>query len=105
MADQTRTPPARPDHPTLYGAVLVGERGQIVIPAAARRDYDIDAGDRLLVFGHPGGLGLLVVKIDAFAELIDRQMLILETARTWAADDDESRGTAESSGPHERGEE
>ncbi|MFW6125686.1 MAG: AbrB/MazE/SpoVT family DNA-binding domain-containing protein [Chloroflexota bacterium] len=34
-----------------YGSVTVSERGQIVIPADARRDFDFAAGDKLLVFG------------------------------------------------------
>ena len=34
-----------------YGAVTVSERGQIVIPAEARRDFGIEIGDKLLVLG------------------------------------------------------
>jgi AbrB family looped-hinge helix DNA binding protein len=34
-----------------YGSVKVGERGQIVIPKKARDEYDIEAGDLLMVFG------------------------------------------------------
>ncbi len=34
-----------------YGSVTVSERGQIVIPAAARGDFRIEAGDKLLVLG------------------------------------------------------
>ncbi len=34
-----------------YGSVTVSERGQIVIPASARRDFKIKAGDKLLVVG------------------------------------------------------
>ena len=34
-----------------YGTVTVSERGQIVIPAEARRDFDIEVGDKLLVLG------------------------------------------------------
>jgi AbrB family looped-hinge helix DNA binding protein len=34
-----------------YGTVTVSERGQIVIPAEARRDFDIAVGDKLLVLG------------------------------------------------------
>ncbi len=34
-----------------YGSVTVSERGQIVIPAKARRDFNIEAGDKLLVVG------------------------------------------------------
>ena len=42
-----------------YGAITVSERGQIVIPAAARRDFGIKVGDKLLVFGDLRfGLGL-----------------------------------------------
>lgn len=42
------TPPAGK---RFYGAVTVSERGQIVIPAEARRDFNIEVGDKLLVFG------------------------------------------------------
>ena len=34
-----------------YSTVKVGERGQIVIPKKAREEYDIKAGDSLIVFG------------------------------------------------------
>lgn len=34
-----------------YGAVTVSERGQIVIPVEARRDFGIEVGDKLLVLG------------------------------------------------------
>jgi AbrB family looped-hinge helix DNA binding protein len=34
-----------------YGSVTVSERGQTVIPAEARKDFNIKAGDKLLVFG------------------------------------------------------
>lgn len=32
-----------------YGTVTVSERGQIAIPAQARRDFDIKPGEKLLV--------------------------------------------------------
>ena len=34
-----------------YGTITVSDRGQIVIPAQARRDFGIAVGDKLLVFG------------------------------------------------------
>src|SRR5665647_415926 len=34
-----------------YGAVTVSERGQIALPAQARRDLGIKPGDKLLVLG------------------------------------------------------
>jgi AbrB family looped-hinge helix DNA binding protein len=32
-----------------YGSVTVSERGQVVIPAEAREDFNIKTGDKLLV--------------------------------------------------------
>ncbi len=34
-----------------FGVVTVGEKGQIVIPAKARKVFDIKEGDRLLILG------------------------------------------------------
>lgn len=43
-----------------FGSVKVGERGQIVIPAKARRVFKIESGDQLLVFGDINrGLGII----------------------------------------------
>ena len=53
-----------------YGAVTVGERGQVVIPAEARKRMGISAGDKLLVMGHPFGSGLVLCKIDAMREFL-----------------------------------
>lgn len=62
-----------------YGAVTVGERGQIVIPAGARMELGIQAGDKLLVMRHPVYKGLMICKIDElqsflneFAEFVKR---------------------------------
>ncbi|MDD5155869.1 MAG: AbrB/MazE/SpoVT family DNA-binding domain-containing protein [Candidatus Omnitrophica bacterium] len=40
--------------PQVYGAVTVGERGQVVIPAKLRKVFGISPGDKLFVFtkGH-----------------------------------------------------
>lgn len=40
-----------PKDKRFYGSVTVSERGQIVIPVEARKDFNIKAGDKLLVFG------------------------------------------------------
>ena len=39
----------------MYGAVTVGERGQIVIPAQLRKAFDIKTGEKLIVCAKPGG--------------------------------------------------
>lgn len=46
-----------------FGMVKVGERGQIVIPKAAREIFDIKPGDRVIVLGdkHKGGLAIAKV--------------------------------------------
>lgn len=50
-----------PDGRMFYGSVTVGERGQIVIPAQARRDHGIEAGQKLIVLGSPDGLALMSI--------------------------------------------
>jgi bifunctional DNA-binding transcriptional regulator/antitoxin component of YhaV-PrlF toxin-antitoxin module len=48
----------------------VGERGQVVIPADARKQMGINPGDKLLVMGHPVSSGVVLCKIDAFREFL-----------------------------------
>jgi AbrB family looped-hinge helix DNA binding protein len=48
-----------PEGKKFYGSVTVSERGQVVIPADARKDFGIKTGDKLLVFGDlERGLGI-----------------------------------------------
>lgn len=61
-----------------YGSVTVGERGQVVIPAEARRRLNINTGDKLLVLGHPSSHGLMLCKIEAFREFLGKFMESLE---------------------------
>jgi len=46
------------------GAVTLGERGQIVIPAEAREEYDLKPGDKLLVFHHPKHCGIMISRVE-----------------------------------------
>ena len=52
----------------LFGLVTVGEKGQIVIPAKARKLFDISAGDKLVVLGDEGQ-GIAIIKADHFLSL------------------------------------
>lgn len=54
----------------MYGAVTVGEKGQIVIPAKARKQFGLEAGDRLLVLGDEAQ-GLALVKEEEFLKMIE----------------------------------
>ena len=51
-----------PEGKKFYGSVTVSERGQIVIPAEARRDFNIQVGDKILVLGELGA-GLWVTTL------------------------------------------
>ena len=53
-----------------YGTVTVGERGQIVVPAQAREDFDVNPGDKLLVFSDPHRVGLVIVNVSNVASIM-----------------------------------
>ena len=54
----------------LFGVVTVGDKGQIVIPAKARKVFDISSGDRLVVLGDEG-TGIAIMKADSFLKIAD----------------------------------
>ena len=56
----------------IFGVVKVGERGQIVIPKEAREQYDIKAGDSLMVLGDEKGIAML--KTEMFQSIINKAM-------------------------------
>ncbi|MGD0203833.1 MAG: AbrB/MazE/SpoVT family DNA-binding domain-containing protein [Candidatus Bathyarchaeia archaeon] len=64
----------------LYGTVKVGDRGQVVIPAEARKELDIKPGDLLFVMAGRNRRGIAMVKADAMRELAEKIMQGLEGA-------------------------
>jgi AbrB family looped-hinge helix DNA binding protein len=56
--------------PKFYGATTIGERGQVVIPAEARKDLNLEHSTKVMVFGGLIGEGLLIVKADSVAEMV-----------------------------------
>jgi len=56
--------------PKFYGATTIGERGQVVVPAEARKDLNLSPSTKVMVFGAPMGEGLLIVKADSIAEML-----------------------------------
>lgn len=52
----------------LFGLVTVGEKGQIVIPAKARKIFEINPGDQIVVLGDEGQ-GIALVKTENFLSL------------------------------------
>ena len=61
----------------LFGIVTVGDKGQIVIPAKARKVFDISAGDQLVVLGDETQ-GMAVMKAQDFLALANMVMNIQE---------------------------
>ncbi len=54
-----------------FGTAVLGPRGQLVIPVEARKELGIDTGGKVLVFGHFGGRGLILIKVEAVEELVN----------------------------------
>ena len=54
-----------------FGSTAVGPRGQLVIPAVARKELGIDVGTKLLVFSLFQEKGLILIKVDAVEELVN----------------------------------
>ena len=54
----------------IFGMVTVGEKGQIVIPAKARKLFKIKSGDHLIVLGDEGQ-GLAIIRAKDFLKLAD----------------------------------
>jgi len=62
------------ESPPLYGVVTVGERGQIVIPAEARKDLGLSSGDKLVVLAHPFEDGLVLFKAEKVESILQRTL-------------------------------
>ena len=54
----------------MFGLVTVGDKGQIVIPAKARKLFEISAGDQLVIVGDEGQ-GLAILKPEYFLSMAD----------------------------------
>jgi len=61
--------PPRGKH--MFGIVKVGDKGQIVIPAKARKIFDINPGDDLIILGDESS-GIAIMKADDFLALADK---------------------------------
>ena len=53
----------------VFGKVKVGDKGQIVIPAKARKIFDINPGDNLIVLGDESQ-GIAIIKEKGLIDLL-----------------------------------
>jgi AbrB family looped-hinge helix DNA binding protein len=82
--------------PKFYGSATVGERGQVAIPAEARRDQSITPASKLLVFGSPDGKALILIRAEAVTEFITNvSALLSQFAQTLQAGAPEPPGENE----------
>ena len=70
-----------------FGAVTVGERGQVVIPAEARKRLGFQPGDKLLVFQPPHHVGLVLVPVDQMQALLARLQALADEVAAAPVDD------------------
>lgn len=55
----------------VFGMVKVGDKGQIVIPAKARKIFDIQPGDNLIILGDEGQ-GIAIIKEKGLLSLLNK---------------------------------
>lgn len=56
----------------IFGVLKISEKGQIVIPKEARKIYNLQPGDALILMGDKNGMAM--VKTDIFHDLVDQVM-------------------------------
>lgn len=64
----------KPEGKHIFGTVKVGQKGQIVIPKAARDVFKIKPGDSLLVLGDEKQGGIALTKSNIFLDAIAKIM-------------------------------
>ena len=56
----------------IFGVVKISEKGQIVIPKEARKTYNLQSGDALLLVGDKNGMAL--IKTEIFSDFVGQVM-------------------------------
>lgn len=64
----------------LYGTATIGSKGQVVIPADAREDLGLKAGDRLYVVSAGSG-GVVFLKEEMLEEIVAKMAAQVEGFR------------------------
>ncbi len=68
-------------HGKFYGSTVMGERGQVVIPAEAREEIGIAPGEKLIVLGNKKRGVVILFKSDVmtrFADMMFRKTRFFE---------------------------
>ncbi len=67
----TVMPGGAPKGKYVFGIVKVGEKGQIVLPARARKIFGIETGDHFIVLGDENS-GIALIKESGFMDLVSQ---------------------------------
>jgi len=78
-----------------YGSVTLGERGQVVIPAEARKQHGLHPGDKLLVFRQPHGQGLMLARVEDVRAVVEALQQVDELFSKVGENHDEEPNTDE----------
>lgn len=73
----------------LYGTATVGTKGQVVIPAEAREDLDIQAGDRLYVVGSEKGKFVGLIKEEQLRKMLEHLTENVDQMKTLLTDQEQ----------------
>lgn len=65
---RTRVPPA-PKGKYIYGTIIMNDRGQIVIPKAARDQFNLKSGERMVLLGSDNE-GLALIKAEDYERIL-----------------------------------
>lgn len=60
-----------------YGAVTIGERGQLVIPAQLRKSLGIKSGDQLMVFAKAEKKAIILIPASDFSKFLEKASRII----------------------------
>ncbi|MFA5084800.1 MAG: AbrB/MazE/SpoVT family DNA-binding domain-containing protein [Candidatus Omnitrophota bacterium] len=61
----------------VYGTATVGERGQFVIPMDLRKDLDIKAGDRLMIFAKVDRKMISIMREKDFSDFLQKASKVI----------------------------
>jgi AbrB family looped-hinge helix DNA binding protein len=64
------------EEPDYMGSTVIGEKGQLVIPAEVRKRFNIEPGDKFLVLAgeRMGAWGFVLVKAEVVSKVVEKFM-------------------------------
>jgi len=71
-----------------YGAVTIGERGQLVIPAQLRKALHIKSGDQMMVFAKPDKKVINLMPEKDFSQFLEKASKIISRSERSKTKDD-----------------